>query len=192
MSQDMVKNQSFQYALEKLKTRLNSHSLHMSINLIGHGIRSGRGLSNSLFQIADILQDRELMKQSVATQFSAVKTTVLVLVMISSPILFSCSIVAGSIMGDFRGELADTLPADIAAQSFINPTKSGVTLDFLNSYIITSLLISSLLGSFIVGQVTTGRITDGLRYVMALTAVSEITYVLVKNTLLNYLGGALL
>ena len=95
-------------------------------------------------------------------------------------------------MGDFRGELADTLPADIAAQSFINPTKSGVTLDFLNSYIITSLLISSILGSFIVGQVTTGRITDGLRYVMALTAVSEITYVLVKNTLLNYLGGALL
>ncbi|MFH1055154.1 MAG: type II secretion system F family protein [Candidatus Altiarchaeota archaeon] len=190
MGTDMLKNLTFEEALEKLKRRIKSEPLHLSVNLISHGLKAGRGLSDSLFHIADILQDRDHIRQNIATQLSAIRTTVLILVVISAPLLYSCSIVSGHIMGRFNQKLATTLPEEIVTQSWIHPGSASVTMEFLNRYIMVNLLATSLLGSIIVGEVTTGRARDGLRYMLIMLMASEILYIILKTVLMARIGGA--
>ncbi len=190
MGTDVMKNMSFENALERLKTRLKSDSLHMSVNLIGHGIRSGRGLSQSLFHIADILQDQEHIRQQITTQMQAIKTTVLILVMLSAPLLYSCSIVAGTKMSSFNQKLASTIPQTIMSQSWMKPSNVGVSPEFLNNYIIVNLLVTAVLGSVIIGLVSSGRVRQGLRYMLVMVLTSETLYMISRQVLTEKIGGA--
>jgi len=192
MGEDMMKNLTFEEALEKLKSRIKSETLHQSINLISHGLKAGRGLSESLYHIADILQDREYVKQSIKVNLAAVRTTVLMLVMISAPLLYSCAIVSAQVMSQFNEKLVGSLPARIIEESWIKPAKPPVTVDFLNQYIMVNLALTSLLGAIIIGEVTTGKAKEGLRYMFMMILVSGILYLALKTFLMDKIGGALI
>jgi Flp pilus assembly protein TadB len=190
MGEDMMKNLTFEEALEKLKGRIKSESLHQSINLISHGLKAGRGLSGSLYHIADILQDREYVRQNISTNLAAVRTTVLMLVIISAPLLYSCAIVSAHVMGQFNERLNGSLPEQIIEKSWIKPAKAQVSVDFLNQYIMVNLIVTSLLGAIIIGEVTTGKAKEGLRYMFIMALASEILYIALKTFLMDKVGGA--
>jgi archaellum biogenesis protein FlaJ (TadC family) len=189
MGTDMLKNMTFEEALERLKGRIKSEPLHLSANLISHGIRAGRGLHDSLFQIAETLQHREHTRQEIITHFQSIRTTIVLLVVISAPLLFSCSIVASQIMGEFNNQLGDMLPGDILEQSWIVPGKSLVSTTFLNNYIMASLFITSLFGAIIMGEVTSGKVMNGLRYAFMLVLSSELFYLIGRALLWENIGG---
>jgi tight adherence protein B len=188
MGTDMIKNLTFSEALDNLKKRIKSRPLHQSINLIGHGLKSGRGLSDALYHIADILQDREYVRQSIATQLTAIRTTVIILVVLCAPVLYSCSIVSGHIMRGFNDRMRGSLPDDIIRQSFLSADAEPVSMAFLNNYIIMNLFATSLMGAIIIGEVTTGRAREGLRYMLIMLFVSETAYLVGKTLLLQKIG----
>jgi Flp pilus assembly protein TadB len=182
---DMMKNLSFDEGLEKLKQRIKSESLHMSVNLISHGLRSGRGLSKSLFHISDVLSEREYLRRSIATQLHAVRAMVIILVVFCAPLLYACSAVAGSVMNGFNERMKTLMPPAISSQAWIRPTESSVSLDFLNRFVMTNLLVTTFLGSLIIGEVSSGRYRDGLRYMLMMAITSEIIYLLAKGFLIE-------
>ena len=162
----------------------------MSVNLIGHGLKAGRGLGESLVHIADILQNREYVRQTLSTQLAAIRTMVVLLVVLSAPLLYGSSMVAGSIMAGFNERLKSSMPQDILEQSWMRRGEQPVSLDFLNRHFMTSLLITSLLGSVIIGEVTTGRASEGLRYMFFMVAASQLLYLVFKEALMSQIGGA--
>jgi Flp pilus assembly protein TadB len=190
MGTDMIKNLTFQEALERLKMRIRSAPLHLSVNLIGHGLRSGRGLPESLFRVAFILQDREHARQSVATRLSAVRGMVLILVLVSGPVLYGCSMVAGSMMADFNGRIEAGMPPGATLGSAFKHRSPAVTLEFLDGFFMTSLLASSILGAAIVGEATTGKAKEGLRYMLIMAFISEGLYLASKTYLAVEIRGA--
>jgi archaeal flagellar protein FlaJ len=190
MGCDMLKNVTLEEALQKLKRRIKSEQLHMSVNLIGHGIAAGRGLGDSLSHIAAILEDREHARRAVATHLQAVRTLVVLLVMVSAPLLYGASMVAASIMGRLNEKLASSMPQDILMKGWLRPGASPVTEEFLNGYITVNLMVTAFLGSIIVGEVTTGKSREGLRYSLMMLLVCELLYVLFKSFLADKLGGA--
>jgi hypothetical protein len=186
----MIKNLTFDEALERLKGRIRSEPLHMSVNLIGHGLKAGRGLSESLFHVADIIQDRENMRRSIATQLHAVETTVILLVVFSAPLLYGCSSAAAEVMSHLSQKIAASVPAHILAQSWMHPADNPVSPAFIETYVLVNLAATALAGSLIVGEVTTGRPTEGLRYMLAMMLSSQLAYLALKGVLSARLTGA--
>ncbi|MFC2162304.1 type II secretion system F family protein [Candidatus Altiarchaeota archaeon] len=187
MGTDLIKNMTFKEALERLKNRIKSEPLHMSVNLISHGIMSGRNISKSLYRVASILQEREQIKQEIEMQMQSIKTTIILLVLISMPLLFSCSIVSSQVMNDFNTRIKMTLPSSIMRHSWVKPGQKLVPTEFINQYIIANIFVTGLLGSIIAGLAQSGKVKDGLRYSMALILFSELIYLIGKTVLGNYM-----
>ncbi|MFH0861665.1 MAG: type II secretion system F family protein [Candidatus Altiarchaeota archaeon] len=192
MGTDMIKNLTFEEALSRLKKRIKSEPLHMSANLIGHGLKAGRGLASSLLHVSDILQEREYVRRAVATQLVSVRSTVLILVVLSAPLLYSTSIVAGSVMGRFSDKMRSSLPEDISHQGWLKNSSQPVSADFLNRYYMASLMAISVLGSVIVGEVTTGKAKEGLRYVFMMAFASETLYLVLKEVISGKVVGVII
>ena len=111
------------------------------------------------------------------------------MVVLSAPLLYSCSIVSGYIMGGFNEKLGASLPYEVLSQSWIKPGDSPVTVGFLNKYVMVNLLVVSFLGSVIIGEVSSGRARDGLRYMFLMLLVSELLYLMFKTVLMARIGG---
>lgn len=190
MGMDMIKNLTFEEAIDRLKLRIKSEPLHMSANLISHGIKSGKNLSKSLYDIANTLQEREHVKQEIGMQMHAITTTLVLLIVVSMPLLFSCSIVASQVMGDFNEKFGKTLPDEIVAQSWIKPARQTVPIDFIEQYILANIFVTALLGSVMIGAATTGKMGEGLRYAFAMILFSEGIYLILKAVLSAKIGGA--
>jgi|GEM_PF-6225806 len=192
MAGDMAKNMTFSQSLINLKERIRNGPLHMSANLISHGASSGRALADCLTHIAEVIGERANLREGAKSQLSAIRATVIILVVGCAPVLYSCSHQAAQMMGRFNDKLAQTLPADIAAQSFIKPQKAAVTTDFLQTYIMVNLFVTALLGAAIVGETSSGRLTDGIRYALAMVLGSQLVYLASKNLISSQLGGLLI
>jgi hypothetical protein len=191
VAEDVLKNKSFSQAILKMGQRVKSEYLQHSLRLIEHGMRSGRGLSKSLFHIAQILQDREYTKQSIRTQVHASRVMVFVLVMISAPLLFSCSISSSEIMSHFNKDISSELPQKIVSQSWIKPYTETISTDFLNNYIILSLASTSLLGSILLGQLSSEKTFQGLKYLLMTSSCSILLYLYLKGVFTSYLWSVL-
>jgi Flp pilus assembly protein TadB len=190
MGTDMMKNRSFEEALNGLRNRIKSESLQLSVNLVSHGLKAGRGLSSALFNIADILRDREYVRQQVASQLQAIKTTVIILVIFSAPLLYGTSVTASSIMMEFNGKLGKDLPDSIKSQTWFKlGGGSSVSLEFLNKYVMANLFVTCVFGALIIGEVTTGKAKEGLRYMFIMVLTTEVLYIVVRAVLTERIGG---
>ncbi len=192
LSTDMIKNFSFEQALEKLKTRIKSDYLEMSINLISHGIKAGSGVADSLKQVAKVLQDREYIKQNIQTQMYQVMVSVALLIVLICPILYSASITSGTIMRHLMNKLTDEIPQKVVEGGFIKmgQSSSGVSLEFIDNFILFNIFVTSVLGSMIIGELGTGRVMDGLKYTLFIVITSEFIYLAAKTLLIEEVIGA--
>jgi len=190
MGTDLMKNMTFEEALMRLRSRIKSEPLQMSVNLISHGIRSGSGLSDALFGVAKILQDREHVKQDIITQLHSIRTTIVMLITLSAPLLFACAIVSSQVMSQFNEKYSKTLPAEIQRYGWVNAGRHGVSVEFLNQFIMLDIFITVLMGSIIIGAATSGKVKDGLRYALMLILTSEIIYIALRAFLWSNISGA--
>ena len=190
MGQDMMKNHTLEEALENLKKRVKSDALHMSVSLVGHGLKAGSGLSKSLSHIASVLDGRERVRGEVASALQSVKTMVVVVVVFSAPLLHGCSGASATITGHLREKVSSDLPAHTLAQNFMERQGGGVSDEFIQGYIITNLAVTAVLGSMIVGELGSMRKLSGLRYTLWMTLASVAVYVAVKSFLAEKIGGA--
>ncbi|MBU0761975.1 MAG: type II secretion system F family protein, partial [Candidatus Altiarchaeota archaeon] len=190
MACDVMKNVSFEEAVEKTSERVRDSGLHLSLNLIAHGLRGGLGVADSLYHIADILQRREHMRQEVSAQLHSVKATVLLLVMFSAPILYGFSFVSTDVMSSFGRNISHSLPDEVMGRSWVKPMQAE-TGGFLDNYIVTNLFTTAFLGCLTIGFVSTGKILDGMKYFFPSAVVSVVTYVSSKAVLYSVFKGML-
>lgn len=188
VASDVMKGKSFEAALEGLKSRVKSDALHMSVNLIQHGLRAGSGVSAALFHVADVIQDRETVRGEVWAHLHAVKTTILVLIVFSAPLLYGSSMVASEVLGSFNDRVSGFLSDDLLGMGFFKPKAASVSAGFLESFITASLFTSSVLGCMIVGELQSGRARDGLKYLFFTFCFSQLIYVLSRAVILSHLS----
>jgi Flp pilus assembly protein TadB len=182
VASDVMKNISFEEAISSMGERVKDSGLSMSLRLIVHGLRGGRGLSESLYHIAEILQEREHVREDVVTSINSVKTTMLLLVMFSAPLLYGFSMVSTGVMASMGEKLSADLPDEIMGLSWVSPIGFQAR-DYLDSFILFNLFQTSLLGCLTVGVASTGRFKEGLKYFFPTALFSVGMYVFAKNIL---------
>ena len=187
---DLLKNMALEEALARLKGRVRSEQLHMSVNLICHGVRAGKGLSKSLHHIAAVLDDRERARRALSSRLSSVKSLAVLMVVAAAPMLYGTSVVAASVMGELNAKVGSTLPSEVAAQGWLKPGGQGVSADFLHGYTMVNIMVTAFLGSVVVGQAATGRLGNGLRYSVTMVLLSELLYLAFREFLEGRIGGA--
>lgn len=175
-------------ALLKIKERLKSRPLELSINIINHGLRAGGMMESSLDKIADTLREREFIRKEISS--SVMTTTVLILfaVSIGAPLLYAISSFFVSVMGDNMmvppsagkaGELAGPL-----AMSGIS-----ISAEFLTRYSLASLSVIAVVGSLIAGLINAGKVREGFKYIPFTGALSITLYLITKIILNDLFGG---
>ncbi len=180
---DLLKNMTLEEALARLKGRIRSEQLHMSVDLICHGVRAGKGLSKSLHHIAAVLDDRERARRALSSRLSSVKSLAVLMVVAAAPMLYGTSVVAASVMGELNAKVGSALPSEVAAQGWLRPGGQGVSADFLHGYTLVNIMLAAFLGSVVVGQAASGRLGSGLRYSVTMVLLSELLYLAFKGFL---------
>jgi archaeal flagellar protein FlaJ len=193
MAGRVVSGDSFEDALHKMGTRIRSESLHVTIDLIVQGMRSGGELSDALNRISDILADREYVKNEIRAGVQMYVTLIIFAIVVGTPLLFGISTflveVMDSMSNTIIGRVSSGGSAPPQVVAALSPSRMPFTIEAIRTFSVVSILSTSFLGSIIVGLINTGNWRRGLKYVPVFCTLSVGLFLAINRLLVTNIGG---
>lgn len=186
LGKDMVTGKEISMALEEMGKRINSEKITKTIGLIVSGIRSGGNLATLLEQTSSNMRERDFVEKRAASNVLMYVIFIFFAVAVGAPILFGLS----SVLVEILTDLLATLPEIDASVSVpFTLTSINISVTFITYFALAFIIATDVMASLVLGLVSKGEEKEGLKYLLPLTFVSVIIFLVVKIFLRNYFTG---
>nr|MBA4405525.1 hypothetical protein [Nanoarchaeum sp.] len=176
-------------ALFDSTSRIKSEKYRKTMELLSSGLRSGGELARLLDQTSANLKHQVLVDQKIRSNVMMYVIFIFFAICFGAPVLFGLSSFLSEVITDIFGSIEIPKAASSRfAIPIINFSSSGVTTDFVMTYIICSIVLSAIMGGFIIGLISKGKEKEGFRYIPILIIISLIMFFLVRLIIGNVMG----
>jgi pilus assembly protein TadC len=168
-AKEAMTGKTLEEALMEISKRIQSETLHRTLNLIVEGMRSGGSLAALLEETSMDLRNALMLMREIKANVMAYFVFILMAVGLGSPMLFGVSMTMVEVMTEMTSKI--TIPEGASAMMTIEPSK-GLDVEFVNMFSIAAIGITVLFGSMTLGVIEAGKELDGLKYIVFLAILT--------------------